>query len=146
MMEHPNSKKPQLKNYHQMEATVLNFDNSVTVMEKMKSEIKKVIDCIMSDSFQSMYINMCKMILSVKMVDLSKSHKNINQNEFKDNLWINMLAGLTHPQIVFKKHLKNGLTNKRIDCMLPKLFPENDPLPAKSLWDPAVTEFACGQR
>ena len=56
-----------------------------------------------------------------------------------------MLAGLTHPQIVFKKHLKHGLTNKGVDCMLRKLFPENDPLPAESLWDPAVTEFARGQ-
>ena len=102
MMDHPNPKKPQFKNYHHMVATVLTFDNSMTVMEQMKSEIKKVIDFIMSDSFQSMYIDMCKMMLSAKMVELSKSHKNINQNEFKGNLWINMLVGLTYPQIVFK--------------------------------------------
>ena len=144
-MEHPNPKKPQFKNYHQIVATVLTFDNNVTVKEQVIAEIKKVIDCIMSDSFQSMYIDMCATILSAKMVELSKSHKNINQNEFKSNLWINMLAGLTHPQIVFKNHLKHGLTNKGVEVMLPKLFPENDPLPAKSLWDPAVTEFACRQ-
>ena len=84
--ENPNSKKPEFKSYHQMVATFLTFDNSVTVMEQVKSEIKKVIDCIMSDAFQSMYIDMCKMMLSAKMVDLSKSHKNINQNEFKGNL------------------------------------------------------------
>ena len=79
------------------------------------------------------------------MVELSKSNRNINQNELKGNLWINMLAGLTCPQIFFKKHLKHGLTNKGVELMLPKLFPENDPLPAESLWDPAVTESACGQ-
>ena len=56
-----------------------------------------------------------------------------------------MLAGLNHPQIVFKKHLKHGLTEKGVELMLPKLFPENDPLHYESLWDPAVTEFACGQ-
>ena len=56
-----------------------------------------------------------------------------------------MLAGLNNPQIFFKKHLKHGLTNNGVDLMLPKLFPENDPLPAESRWDPAVTEFACGQ-
>ena len=56
-----------------------------------------------------------------------------------------MLSRLTHPQIVFKKHLKHGLTNKGVELMLPKLFPENDSLPTESLWDPAVTEFACGQ-
>ena len=80
-----------------------------------------------------MYIDMCKMMLSAKMAELSKSHRDINQNEFKGNLWINMLAGLTHPQTVFKKHLKHGLTNKGVELMLPKLFPENDPLPAESL-------------
>ena len=51
MMDHPNSKKPQSKNYHQMVATVLTFDNSMTVMEQIKSEIKKVINCIISDAF-----------------------------------------------------------------------------------------------
>ena len=56
-----------------------------------------------------------------------------------------MLAGLTHLQIIFKKHLKHGLTNKELELILPKLFPENDPLPVESLWDPAVTEFARGQ-
>ena len=56
-----------------------------------------------------------------------------------------MLAGLTHPQIVFKKHMKHGLTNKGVELMLSKLFQENDPLPAENLWDPAVTEFARGQ-
>ena len=111
----------------------------------MKSEIKKAINRIMSDSFQSMYIDMCKMMLSERMVELSKSHRDIKQNEFKGNLWINMLAGLTHSQIIFKKHLKHGLTKKRVELMLTKLFPENDPLPAESLWDPALTEFACGQ-
>ena len=55
-----------------------------------------------------------------------------------------MLTELTHPQIVFKKHLKHGLTEKEVELMLPKLFPEDDPLPAESLWDPAVTEFTCG--
>ena len=95
----------------------------------------------MSDALQCMYINMCKMMLSAKMAELSKSHKNINQNEFKGNLWINMLAGLTHPQIVFKKHLKHGLTNKGVELMLPKLFQENYFLPSKSLLDPAVTDF-----
>ena len=33
MMEHPNPKKQQFNNYHQMVVTVLTFDNSVTVME-----------------------------------------------------------------------------------------------------------------
>ena len=56
-----------------------------------------------------------------------------------------MIAGLTHLQIFFKKHLKHDLTNKGVELMLLKLFSENDPLPAKNLWDPAVTEFACGQ-
>ena len=56
-----------------------------------------------------------------------------------------MLADLTHPQTFFKKHLKHGLTNKGVELMLPKLFPKNDPLLAESLWDPAMTEFACGQ-
>ena len=133
MMEHPNPKKSQFKSYHQMVATVLNFDNSVTVMEQMRAEIKKVINCIISDAFQSMYIDICKMMLSDEIANLSKSHKNINQNEFKGNLWIYMLAGLTHPQIFFKKHLKYGLTDKGVELMLPKLFPENNPLPAESL-------------
>ena len=56
-----------------------------------------------------------------------------------------MLARLTHPQIFFKNHLKHGLTDKKVDCMLPKLLSENYPLPVESLWDPAVTEFARGQ-
>ena len=47
-----------------------------------------------------------------------------------------MLAGLTHPQIVFKKHLKHGLTDKGVELMLPNLFLKNDPLYVKSLWDP----------
>ena len=103
-MEHPNPKKPQFKDYHQMVATVLTFGNSMPVMEQMKSDIKKVINCIMSDAFQSMYINMFEMMLSARMVELSKSHRNIKQNEFKGNLWINMLAGLTHPQNFVKRH------------------------------------------
>ena len=105
-----------------MVATVLTFENDMTVMEQMKTEIKKVINCIMSDAFQSMYIDMCKMMLSARMVELSKSHKNIKQNEFKGNLWINMLAGLTHPQIIFKKHLKHGLTKKGVDSCFPNCF------------------------
>ena len=96
----------------------MTFDNSITVKEKVIAEIKKVIDCIMSDAFQRMYIDMCKMILSDEMVDLSKPHRDIKQNEFKGNLWINMLAGLTHPQIVFKAHLKHGLTNKGVELMI----------------------------
>ena len=139
MMDHPNPKKLQFKNYHQMVATILTFDNSMTVMKQMKAEIKKIINCIISDAFQGIYIDMCKMMLSARMVELSKSHKNMKQNEFKGNLWINMFAGLTHSQIIFKKHLKHGLTNKGVELMLPKLFPENDTLPAESLWDPAVT-------
>ena len=123
---------------------MLTFDNSMSVMEQMKSEIRKVINCIMSDAFQDMYIDKCKMMLSDKMANLCKSHRNIKQNEVKGNLWINMLAGSTHPQIFFKKHRKHGLTNKRVELMLPKLFPENDPLPTESLWDPAVTDFAHG--
>ena len=86
MMEHTNPKKPQFKNYHQMVATVLTFDNSVTVIEQMKAEIKKVINCIMSDAFQGMYIDMCKMMISARMVEPSKSHKNIKRNKFKGNL------------------------------------------------------------
>ena len=145
MVEHPNPKKPQFKNYHQIMATVLNFDNNLNVMEQIKSEIKKVINRIMSDAFQGMYIDMCKMMLSAIMVELSKSHKNIKQNEFKDKLWTNMLAGLTHPQIIFKNHLRYFFTDRGVELMIPKLFPGNGPLPAESLWDPAVTEFACDQ-
>ena len=52
-MEHPNPKKPQFKNYHQMVATVLTFDNSMNVMEQMKSEIKKVIGTWVLFSSQS---------------------------------------------------------------------------------------------
>ena len=114
MMEHPNSKKPEFKNYHQMVATVLNFDNSMTVMEQIKAEIKKVINCIMSDAFQGMYIDKSKMMGSNEMTNLSKSHRNIKQNEFKGNLWINMLSGLTHSRIFFKKHLKYGLSDKKL--------------------------------
>ena len=139
IMEHPNPKKPQFKSYHQMVATALAFDNSMTVKEQVIAEIKKVINCIISDSFQIMYIDMCKMMMSAKMFVLSKSHRNINQNELKGNLWINILAGLTHPQIFFKKHLKHGLTKKGVELMFPKLFPKNNPLPAESIWDPAVT-------
>ena len=68
-----------------MVAIVLTFDNSMPVMGQMKAKIKKVIDCIMSDVFQSMCINMYKMMLSTRMVELSKSYKNINQIEFKGN-------------------------------------------------------------
>ena len=116
-----------------MVSTVLIFDKNMTVMEQMKSEIKKVIDCILSDAFQGMYIDMCKMMVSDKMANLSKSHRNTNQNEFKGNLWINMFAGFTCPQIVFKKHLKHGLTNKEVELMLPKLFLANNSLSAQSL-------------
>ena len=122
MIEHPNPKKLEFNNYHQMVATVLTVDNSVTVMEQMLAEIKKVINHIMSDAFQGMYIDMCKMMLSARMVEQRKSHKNIKQNEFKSNLWINMLAGLTHHQIIFKKHLKHGLTKKGVELMLPNFF------------------------
>ena len=80
-----------------------------------------MIDCIIFDAFQRMYINVCKMSLSDEMANLSKSHRDIKQNEFKGNLWINMLAGLTHPQIIFKKHLKHSLTKKRAELILPKI-------------------------
>ena len=86
MMEHPNPKKPHFKNYYQMVATVLTFDNSMTVMEQMKAEIKKLINCIISDVFQGMYIDMCNMMLSARIVELSKSHNDINPNTFKGNL------------------------------------------------------------
>ena len=128
-----------------MVATSLTCGISVTVIKQMKAEIKKVINCIMSDVFQGMYIDMCKMMLSAKMVELSKSHKNINQNEFKGNLWINMLAGLAHPQIIIKKHLIYGWINKRVELMLLRLFLENVPLLVEILWDSAVTDLAHGQ-
>ena len=51
MMENPNPKKPHFKNYHQMVATVLTFDNNLTVKEQVIAENKKVIYCIMSDAF-----------------------------------------------------------------------------------------------
>ena len=66
MMKHPKPKKPQFNNYHQMVATVLTFDNSMTLMEQMKSEIKKISNCIVSDAFQVMHIDMCKMMMSAK--------------------------------------------------------------------------------
>ena len=82
--------------------------------------------------------------MTEKMVDLSKTHKSVKKSELKNNLWVNLIAVLTHPHISVKKHLKHGLTDTGVQLMLPKMFPKNEPLPADSLWDLAVTILAQG--
>ena len=108
-------------------------------------ELARVIDLFISDAFQEIYLDMCEMLMTESMVNLSKTHKGVKKSKLKNNLWVNLVVGLTHPQISVKKHLKHGLTETGVQLMLPKLFPENEPLPAESLWDPAVTDFAQGR-
>ena len=84
------------------------------------------------------------MLMTEKMVELSKTHKGVKKSKLKNNLWVNLVAGLTHPQISVKKHLKHGLADTGVQLMLSKMFLENELLPAESLWDPAVTVFAPG--
>ena len=87
---------------------------------------------------------MCGMLMTERMVDLSKTHKGFKKSELKNNLWVNLVAGLAHPQISVKKHLKHGLNDTDVQLMLPKIFPKNEPLPAESLWDSVVTFFDQG--
>ena len=143
-MEHPNPKRPEYKNFHQMAATVLTIKEGMTVLQQVEKELARVIDLFLSDGFQEMYLDMCGMLMTEKMVDLSKTHKGVKKSKLKNNLWVNLVAGLTHPQISVKKYLKHGLTDTGVQLMLPKMFPKNEPLPAESLWDPAVTAFAQG--
>ena len=97
---------------------------------------------LLSYGFQEIHLGMCGMLMNERMVDLSKTHKGVKKRKLKNNLWINLVAGLTHPQISVKKYLKHGLTDTGVQLMLPKMFPENEPLPAESLWDPAAAVFA----
>ena len=98
----------------------------------------------MSESFQEIYLDMCGMLMTEKMVDLSTTHKGVKKIKLKNNLWVNLVAGLTHPQISVKKYLKHGLTDTSVQLMLPKMFPKNETLPVESFWDPEVTVFAEG--
>ena len=91
-----------------------------------------------------MYLDMCGMLMTERMADLSKTYKGVKKSKLKNNLWVNLVAGLTHSQISVKKYLKHGLTETGVQLMLPKMFPKNEPLPAKSLWNPLVTAFAQG--
>ena len=141
-MKHPNSKIPEYKNFYQMEATVLTIKKGMTALQQVEKELTKVIDLFLSDRFQEMYLDMCGMLMTEKVVDLSKTHKGVKKSELKNNLWVNLIAGLNHPQISVKKHLKHGLTDTGVQLMLPKMLPKNELLPAESLWDLAVTAFA----
>ena len=125
-----------------MTDTVLTIKEEMTVLQQVEKELARVIDMFLSYGFQEMYLDMCKMLMAGKMVDLSKTHKGVKKSKLKNNLWVNLVAGLTHPQISVKKYLKHGLTDTGVQLMLPKMFPKNEPLPAESLWDPAVTAFA----
>ena len=91
-----------------------------------------------------MYLDMCGMLMTEKMVELSKTHKGVKRSKLKNNMWVNLVAGLTCPQISVEKYLRHGLTDTGVQLMLPKMFSKNEPLPAESLWDPAVTAFAQG--
>ena len=88
-----------------------------------------------------MYLDICGILITDRMDDLSKTHKGVKKSELKNNLWVNLVAGLTHPQISVKKNLKHGLTETGIQLMLPKMFPKSEPLPAESLWDSEITVF-----
>ena len=127
-----------------MAATVLTIKKGMTVLQQVERELARVIDLFLSDGFQEMYLDMCGVLMTKRMVELSKTHKDVKKSKLKNNLWIKLVAGLTHPQISVKKHLKHGLTDTGVQFMLPKMFPKNKPLPAESLWDPAATVFAQG--
>ena len=116
----------------------------MTVFKKVENKLARVIDLFLSDGFQEIYLDMCGMLMPEKMVDLSKTHKGVKKSKLKNNLWVSLIPVLTHPQISVKKHLKHGLTDTDVQLMLSKLFSENELLPAKTLWDSAVTAFAQG--
>ena len=141
-MEHPNPKRPEFKSFHQILATVLTIKEGMTVLQQVEKEIARVIDLFMSDGFQEMYLDMCGMLMTEKMVDLSKTHKGVKTSKLKNNLWVNLIAGLTHPQISVKKYLKHGLNKTGAQLMLPKILPKNKPLLAESLWDPKILAFS----
>ena len=127
-----------------MAATVLTMKEGMNFLQQVEKELARVIDLFLSDGFQEMYLDMCGILMTERMVDLSKTHKGVKKSELKNNLWVNLVAGLTHPQISVKKYLKHCLTDTGLQHMLPKMFPKNEPLPAESLWDTSVTAFAQG--
>ena len=102
----------------------------MTVLQQVEKELARVIDLFLLNGFQEMYLDMCGMLMPEKMVDLSKTYKSVKKSELKNNLWVNLIAGLTHSQISVKKHLKHGLTDTGIQMMLPKMFSKNEPLPS----------------
>ena len=108
-----------------MAATVLPIKEEMTVLQQVEKELAKVINLFLSDGFQEMYLDMCGMLMTEKMVNFSKTHKVIKKIKLKNNLWVNLVAGLTHPQISVKKYLKHDLTDTGVKLMLPKMFPKN---------------------
>ena len=116
-----------------MAATVLTIKEGMTVLQQVEKELARVIDLFISDGFQEMYLDMCEMLMTETMVNLSKTHKGVKKSELKNNLWVNLIAGLAHPQISVKKHLKHGLTDTGVQLMLHNMFPKNEPLTAESL-------------
>ena len=121
-MEHPNPKILEFKNFHQMAVTVLTIKEEMNILQQVEKELARVIDLFLSDGFHKMYLYMCGMLMTEKMVDLSKTHKGVKKSKLKNNLWVNLVAGLTHPQISVKKYLKHGLTETGVQLVLPKMF------------------------
>ena len=108
-----------------MLATVLTIKKGMTVLQQVEKALARVINLFLSDGFQEMYFDMCGMLMTEKMVDLSKTHKGVKISKLKNNLWINLVAGLTHPQISVKKNLTHSLTDTGVQLILSKMFPKN---------------------
>ena len=71
-MEHPNPKSLEYKNFHQMAATVLTIKEEMTVLQQVEKDLARVIDLFLSKVFQEMYLDMCGILMTERMVDLSK--------------------------------------------------------------------------
>ena len=78
-IEHLNPKRPEYKNFHQMTATVLTIKEEMTVLQQVGKELARFIDLFLSDGSQEIYLDMCGMLMTERMVDLSKTHKGVKK-------------------------------------------------------------------
>ena len=62
-----------------MAVTVLTIKEGMTVLQQVEKELARVIDLLMSDAFWEMYLEMCGILMTKKMVNLSKTHKGVKK-------------------------------------------------------------------
>ena len=63
-----------------MAATVLTIKEEMTVLQQTEKELGRVIDLFLLDGFQEMYLYMCGMLMTEKMIDLNKTHKGVKKS------------------------------------------------------------------